>query len=203
MSKPNTSATGGIMLPHPQTPTLVTAPPNLTLTQFIQTLLVGLSNLPAPLVRPDWQVEPPKNPDLPVNWIAFGIVGNEPDANAYQSIDENEVVTLQRQETLEIQISVYGPEALDNISLVRDGLQIPQNSAALRRANMGYVNIEKAHHIPDLINERWVDRWVTKIFLHRYIQRIYPIVTFLSASGITYSNVAGANYQQGWQTEGE
>ena len=203
MSKPNTSATGGIVLPHPQVPTLLPGRPQLTLVQFIQTLLVGLSALPATLVRPSWQLEEPKDPDVTVDWIAFAISNITPDANAYQGIDEENVVTLQRQETLEIALSVYGPAAQDNITLIRDGFQIPQNSAALLKANMGFAHDAPARHVPDYFGGRWIDRYTTEIFLRRYVQREYPILTFLSATGVTYTQTASGNFQQGWQAGGE
>ena len=69
----NNSSTGGFLKPNPQPPALTTVPPKLTLIQFIQTLLVGLSELSSDLVRSEWQLEPPKQPDATVNWLAFGI----------------------------------------------------------------------------------------------------------------------------------
>lgn len=185
----NNSSTGGILLPHPQTPALDTVPANLTLVQFIQTLLVGLSGFSGPLVRPEWQPEEPKQPDINVDWAAFGIGLNSPDANAFQEVN-NGVVNLGRQETLTISLMVYGPNAMNNISLIRDGFEIPQNLASLRKANMGYVDITDARHMPDLINERWFDRYVCDVILHRYIKRTYPILDFVSVSGTVYTQTA-------------
>lgn len=199
----NKSTSGGIILPHPKAPKLETAPPNLTLVQFIQTILVGLSGIPGPFVRPEWQPEEPKQPDIGVDWIAFGIKSNLPDANAYQSIDNEGATTLQRQETLTISLSVYGPQAMDTISLIRDGFQIPQNSSSLKKANMGYVDVTESHHVPDLVNERWIDRYVCDIILHRYIVRNYPILDFISATGTVYSETAATlNYSKTWQVGG-
>lgn len=193
----NNSSTGGIIQPHPQPPTLITNPPGLNLVQFIQTLFTGLSAFPGNLVRPDWQTEMPKQPDINVNWLAFGIGSVTPDANAYTGFDPNGVTYLQRNELLELTISVYGPQAYDNVTLIRDGLQIPQNMAALRAANMGFAYDSPARHIPDLVNERWIDRYVMEIFLRRQIQRFYPIVSFLSASGIVFTQTAeNADFQQ-------
>lgn len=191
----NNSSTGGVLLPHPKVPVLVTAPQNLTLTEFIQTILVGFSGLNGTFVRPEWQSEEPFQPDISVNWVAFGVKTNSPDANAYQSV-QNGIVSLQRQETLTIGIMVYGPNAMDNIALIRDGFEIPQNLASLKAANMGYVDITDAQHIPDLINERWCDRYVCDIVIHRCIQRTYPILDFVSVSGTIYSQTASnPNYQ--------
>src|SRR5262245_35884999 len=113
------------LLPRPKVPVLVTTPPRLTLVDFLQTMLVALSGIPGQLVRPEWQVENPKNPPLETDWLAFGIESNDPDAHSYQNleevqVDENtvaEVFTLARQETLTIRLSMYGPNSGDNISL--------------------------------------------------------------------------------------
>ncbi len=200
----NSSATGGILRPHPQPPTLVTRPAGLTLIQFLQTLLVGLSAFPGTLVRPSWQVSPPKEPDLAVNWLAFGITDIMPDANAYTGPSVDGVSTLARQELIRVTLSVYGPDAMDNITLIRDGFQIPQNMTSLLLANMGFAYDTPAKHLPDFVNERWIDRYVTEIFLRRVVQRTYPILDFASASGITYSQTASdAAFQKSWEVDDE
>lgn len=182
----NNSSTGGPLYPNPQPPTLVTTPPGLTLTQFLQRTIAGISGFPGPLVRPNWQPQPPNEPDLPVNWIAFGIMNMTPDANAYVGFDQNENPFLQRNELLEIDISVYGPLSYDNMALIRDGFQLTQNLAQLKAANMGFAYDQAAMHVPDLVNGRWIDRWRSSIFLRRQIQREYPILNFVSVSGTTY-----------------
>lgn len=194
------SATGGFLQPIPQPPPLNTIPANLTLVQFIQTLLVGLSAFPGPHVRPEWQVEPGQQPDLPVNWLAFGVQSVTPDANAYVGINAENIVQMQRNELLEIALQIYGPAAYDNMALIRDGLQLPQNAASLKAANMGFAFDSPAIHVPDFVNGRWIDRYRMDIFLRRQIQRTYPILTFLSASGTVYTQTAeNSNFQQTWK----
>lgn len=180
----NTSATGGYLVPTSSEP----PPGGLTLEDFIQTVLVGVSGIAGTLVRPKWQIEPPKYPDITVNWIAFAIVTNRPDANASVSMDANDVTLLQRQETLSVQLSFYGPDALEKSSIVRDGFQIQQNLEALRLANMGYNGITDAVRGPDLFNERWVDRYESTLTLVRQVQRAYPILAFASAHGSIHTD---------------
>lgn len=178
-------------------------PKNLSLVQFIQTVMVGVSALPGQLVRPKWQVAPPKNPDLSVNWMAIGVDVAAPDANAYVATYPDGTTNMQRHETLEVSCSIYGPAALETYGLIRDGFQIQSNLEGLRSANMGFVEIAPARHIPDLVNERFIDRYVTSVFLRREIQRVYPILTILSASGVIHTVIGNEEYLLDWKTQNQ
>ena len=128
-------------------------PGNLTQSQFIQTVFAGVSGLPGPLVRPDWQPNPPKQPDGTVDWMGLGIESSTPDANSYVGLDADENFVMQRHEDLEIVCQIYGPNALATARLIRDGFQVPSNIGALRYANMGFVEVKQARRQPDLVNE--------------------------------------------------
>jgi hypothetical protein len=177
----------------------VPIPRGLSLIQFIQTVFVGVSGLPGTLVRPKWQVEPPKQPDLSVNWMALGIAVAAPDANSYVGANAEGATISQRHETLEISLDIYGPDSLETYGLLRDGFQVPTNLEALRTANMGFVEIAPARHIPDLIHERFIDRVVTSVFLRREIQRVYPIPTLLSAHGTIHTVLGNEQYLLDWE----
>lgn len=180
----NTSATGGYLLPA----TTQNLPDGvLTLEQFIQTVIVGISGYDPKLVRPKWQVAPPKQPDIDTDWIAYAISINTGDANAYVEIYSDGAYNLTRQEALEIGLSFYGPNAQENISAFRDGFQIQQNLEAMRAAKIGFTGFGPALHGPDLVNERWVDRYETSLFLVRQVLRGYQILSFASASGTIHT----------------
>lgn len=175
----NTSATGGYLSPTTANP----FPGGLTLTQFIQTVIVGITGLPGVMVRPTWQVAPPIQPDISTNWIAFGIAAAPADANAYVGMDKDGIETLQRNEYLTINCSIYGPDAYENMGNLRDGFQIPQNLAAMTAAKMGFIATGLPNRSPDLVNARWIDRFTMEIQLVRLIQRTYAVLPFVSAQG--------------------
>lgn len=184
---------GGYAHPGPSTSS------GLTLTQFIQTVLVGMSGLDPRLVRPKWQEAPPKQPDLSVNWLAYAIINNTPDANGYSGTMPDNSFVYQRHEELEVGCSFYGPDAMDFASLVRDGFQIQPNLAALQMAKMGFKEVGPARPVPDLINERWINRIEMSVFIRREVVRTYPILTILSASG-TIHGQGSVITSQHWQT---
>jgi hypothetical protein len=108
---------------------------------------------------------------------------------------------LQRMENLEVGCSIYGPNALETYGLINDGLQIPNNREALLAANMGFVEGSPARKIPDLVNERWVNRVQCSFFFRRQIQRVYPILTILSASGTIHTVIGNEEYLLDWETQ--
>lgn len=184
MTYPNNSSTGGYLLPEKQAPTFG----DLNFEQFLQTVFVGVSGLSGDLVRPKWQMDPPKQPDITVNWLAIGLLEDDSDTNAFVGIQPDGSTLLMRMEALTVQCSFYGPNSYDRCKILRDGFQIGQNLEALQRVNMGFVNTDRMVRAPDIINERWVDRWEMNVHLRREILRTYPILTFLSGEGTVVEN---------------
>lgn len=194
------SASGGYLKPagNGSTPPF---PKELTLSQFIQTVLVGVSGVVGSLVRPKWQIQPPQQPDIDVNWIGFGINVLSPDTYGYVGMDANGVTTSQRQEAIEVGLSLYGPDWPDIAGLIVDGFQITQNLEALRSVNMGFVETTPPRQVPDLVNERWVPRGEMSVILRRQITRTYPIVSIVSASGSVNTVLGNEDYLLDWSTE--
>jgi hypothetical protein len=186
MTMPN-SATGGYLQPASSAP----FPGNLTFEQFIQQVFVGISGLPGDLVRDKWQPNPPKQPDLYINWLAIGIQEEGADTFAYNSVDQNGNNQFMRMEAITVQCSFYGPDALKYGRLVRDGFQIGQNRETLQAAKMDFVSTSTMTRAPDLVNERWINRWEMSVFLRAEVLRVYPILDFVSAEGTLYAQGSG------------
>lgn len=195
----NNSSTGGYLLPTSTTP----LPGGLTLTQFIQSVLVGISGLNGTFVRPRWQESPPKQPDITVDWLAFGISFGAPNTNSYVDMDESGNTISQRQQDLKIQCAFYGPDSMDYANIVSDGFQIQQNLEAMSAANMGYASTGEIFQVPDLINERWFTRVEMEVILRREIQRVYPVLSFVSAKGTINTILKTGEYTRNWQTPEE
>ncbi len=176
-------------------------PVGLSLTQFLQTVVVGISMIPGPLVRPKWQPEPPKQPDISVNWIAMGIEVDGRDYNAYVAYKANNEVDFQRNEDLSVSLSIYGPDAIDTYGLLSDGFQIDENRFAMFRNGVGYTDMSPGRRVPDLVNQRWVDRIETTVFLKRKVRRTYSVQTLVSASGTIYVPDVTPDYQLAWQVQ--
>ncbi len=190
----NTSATGGYLVALASSG----LPGGLTLNQFLQTVLVGISGLPGSFVRPNWQEKPPSNPDLSVNWLAFGVILEAPDYSAYVGQNDDGSQMMSRQEGVQIKCTFYGPLAMTYARIVRNGFQLSQNLEALRAAKMGFVNTDAPIHVPELVNERFIDRIEMAVHLRRQEIETYPVLNVLSAEG-TIHTIDG-EFNIPWQT---
>lgn len=175
-------------------------PRGLTLPDFLQTVLTGISGLDGHLVRLKAQIDPPKSPQHSTNWLSFEINTSNADVNPYTSIDTSGNTVFQRHETLTLQCSFFGPEALTISDLVHDGFTIQQNRYWLTQAKMAFVEMGQAMRMPDLVNERFLNRYERSITLRRQIMRLYPIPVITSATGQIHTVVGNEDYLTQWAT---
>ena len=199
MITPATSATGGYLLPSGSTTGSV-FPKKLTLQEFLQTILVGISGIQGDLVRPKEQINPPKMPDILTNWIAFHVNESVPDANAYNGLNSAGQSQSQRQERLELALSIYGPDSFEISRVVRDGLWVQQNLELMRAYGMGLVEVSRIIHMPELINERWFQRFDMSVFLNMETLRTYRVLPLESANGIIATNTTPETIKP-WQVQ--
>jgi hypothetical protein len=162
------------------------------LQRFIQQWIVGVSGLPANMVRPRWQIEPPNIPTEGNVWIAFGIGNTRTDAYPYVEHDPtlndgSGGDRLQRHEDFDVLCSAYdlGSTGMADatLSLFRDGTAIPQNRELLRANDLMLVEVGDMISVPTLLMQRWNYRVDMSVRLRRQIIREYPVYSILSASG--------------------
>jgi hypothetical protein len=172
----NTSATGGYL-----SPTNTALPGDLTLTQYLQNVIVGITGMVSTAVRPKWQAEPPKQfPNPTDNWCAFAVMITNPDANLYVE-EVNDESRTQRHEDLSVICSFYGSLSNENAGILRDGFSISQNRDALSIAGIGFTGTSGATFVPEFINNRWFPRTDITVMLKRRVDRTYSILPFIEA----------------------
>lgn len=180
---PNTSATGGYLLP-------TTNPSEgVELRRFLHSVLAGVSGLAPELVRPAWQQNPPPVPSIGTDWMAYGIAARRTDANAWQQEQpDGEAGHLRRHEELDVNCTFYGDNCLALAATVRDGLEVAQNREQLYLAGMAFVDAGDVTHAPEVVNEQWYDRCDMTVTLRREVRRVYPILHFVKAEGTLNDN---------------
>lgn len=177
---PNTSATGG-----PLVPTATTPVEDDPFEDLLGNTISGLTAIERLNVRPRWQPKPPAMPPDNVSWCAFGITELDGDWSASQRhISDGDGRTEQtRHETLTILASFYGPAGYSKASQLRDGLWLKQNWAALNQAGVALLECSRARTASDLVNTRFIRRIDLEMRFRRAITRSYPILNLLSAQG--------------------
>jgi hypothetical protein len=68
-------------------------------------------------------------------------------------------------------------------SLLRDGLQIPQNREVLTLGNMNLVKTGEILAVPVVVKTRWLGRVDMEVILRRRIARTWSVLNILSAQG--------------------
>lgn len=174
---PNTSSSGGVLLPAPPNP-----PDDTALDAIFQSLVTNVTGLPSDMVRPRWQPTTPKQPEPSINWCAIGIISAAPDDGPWISYDPaHNVGPLFRHEQLEVLSSFYGPNSKTFAALLRDGLSVPQNCEVLLASLIRFVSSDVIRAAPEFINQQWVKRQDMMLTFRRKIERTYLINSLLIA----------------------
>lgn len=185
---PNTSASGGFLLPS-ATPAPLEGQ---DLNRFIQQWVVGITGLDGDMVRPRFQSEPPNIPDEGQVWAAIGIMDQPSDtypAVIHHGGDDLDggYDELQRHEDLHLLCSFYdlgtNGQAQTYAKLLRDGIAIPQNREVLTRNDFGYVSVGQVLPVPSLLKVRWLYRVDLGVVLRREVKRVYAVENIASANG--------------------
>lgn len=104
--------------------------------------------------------------------------------------DQPDYNVITRHETFEVLCSIYGPNADDISSLIREGLSVPQNRENLALGGMGLVSCGQVTPAPTLTNTQWQYKLDMVITFKRSITRTYPIRDILSATGELVTDIS-------------
>jgi len=186
---PNTSATGGSLLPDPSG---VAPLEGQDLYRFFQQLFSNVTGLDGTLIRPAWQGEPPTLPDAATAWMALGITRRPSDKfpPVYHDGAANGGLgksTLMRQEILTILSSTYdlgvNGQADYYSALLRDAFAIGQNREPLQLNSIGFVESGDLITVPALVKQRWMYRVDCELSFRRLVLRDYAVLNIVSAGG--------------------
>lgn len=195
---PNTSSTGGYLLPTADPAPLEGA----ALNAFLQGWIVGITGLDGTLVRPRWQAEPPNVPASGEAWAAIGtqtrpadefpLVIHNPAGNGGAGQDE-----LHQHEDIDILVSFYdlgtNGQADALAAILRQGLAIDQNLEPLTLQGMGLIGVSPATPLPTIFKTRWNYRVDITVSIKREIIRIYQVNNVeLFVATLEVENAGGA-----------
>ncbi|WP_287497792.1 hypothetical protein [Pandoraea sp. CB10b_02] len=177
------SSTGGYLAPA------VDAPPaeDDALEDLVHDLIAGVTALPGDLVRPRWQPTVPEQPEPSVDWCAFGVQEQKPDAGPAIQHDGtgDGHDTYIRHQDIDVLCTFYGPRAKGYAQRLADGLAIPQNREQLQLQDMAFVGVGAIRAVPDFVNQQWVRRYDMTVTLRRKITRTYSVLNLKSATVAT------------------
>lgn len=169
---------------------------DVSLAQFLQQLVVGLTAMPGTMVFPRWQPNPPNQPDATKDWAAIGCMKRTRDvfAAVVHSTDPNNFFdatdTVVRNQILEILCSFYGPDAEANSELFAMALSLAQNREALQLNGFGLVEVADSLIVPALIKEQWIMGIDVSFRLRRQQAYQYPVPNLKGAKGTIHGGGA-------------
>lgn len=218
MPTPNTSATGGYLVPVVQNLLFnqggfgqlgfgIVAQYGAELDAIFQTMAWTMTGLDPTLVRPRWQPTVPIQPEAGTDWCSIGVTGIQEDDNPAltevpNAAGDGYVTMFVRHESISVLASFYGPSGQRFAAFCRDGLKIPQNNDMLKQFNMGLIGVDRMRSAPDLVNQQWVRRYDLPFSIKRQVVRTYEILDIVSAQIQFSTGPAPVGYNEGGYNEG-
>ena len=191
----NDSSSGGALLGAISQPNQN----DLQLQNFLHDWLVGITGLAPINVVPKWQPEAPNIGAITTDWLAFGITDKKTEGYPYIHHVNSSVTfpngydELIRHEVFRLSCSIYGPNADNTSTILREGIYVPQNNEALWLNGMGLVHNTDIITMPELFKDRWVYKNILSITIRRNITIQYAIENILTASGTIYTDYIQKN----------
>lgn len=160
------------------------------LADALQRMVVGVTGLPEPMVRPRFQPDPPDMPENDQNWCAISVSEMDPpagNAEQYQdgAADEGQGQTIERgYETMTVLASFYGPNAMRYATRLRDGLLIGQNRDAMQSdGDLSLLWFGTIRNVSDYQNTTFRNRFDFPIMLRHRFERTYNVRNIVEIEG--------------------
>lgn len=150
----NTSATGGYLIP-------ASGMTRRELEELLRNVFSGCTGIRKLLIRPKWQVEPDNVPPRKDTWISFAVTTREsPRAQVLhlETEDGEGVSRVMTHETLDVIVSVFGPDAEDTALRLKAALQVGQNREELLKRSVAFVRAGNVATMPELVSMGWRPR---------------------------------------------
>ena len=152
-------------------------------TDTIRQWVAALSGLALDHVRRRWVPKPGTRPGIGENWVAVGIEEIETHGSPEQFARKGEIerpesgdVVRVSHQTLACAASFYGPDAAGIADTFREAAQLDQNVRWLASKGLKVQSVDgEATHVPDFLNEQWVDRYDVRFRIGRAVRRVFGV----------------------------
>jgi hypothetical protein len=178
------SSEAGYLQPTPPLPP-GQVPTGQPLEDYLQQFIAGVAHMDGTLVRPRWQPEPANLPDWGTDWCSVGLVRVQP-IGVYAWVEHHPLdhqgdgaSEMQRHEEFEVLCSFYGPHASSYADNLQSGLSVWQNWSALKLVGLAYIECKDPVIAPELLRERWWNRYDITVTMRRIVRRTYPVLNIL------------------------
>jgi hypothetical protein len=130
-----------------------------------------------------YQPNPPTIPSFGTDWIAVDIKEVDTNGLSYQTL-KGDILTLQGDLVLNVSLAIYGANSFSVGMLIKAGMELTQNSEILRKYNIAFGEYGRLLRVPELHNQRWLERYNLDFTLNYLAVNDTSITTITSVKDI-------------------
>ncbi len=145
---------------------------------MLHDFFVGVVGLPGNMVRPKWEENPAGLPPPKADWCAFGILdeGGDTIGGERHCGEDGGHNIASVHEPFTVLVSFYGRNSRANAKKLRLGLAVAQNREYLYKREIAFVEAGASIHVPEIVGERWNNRWDIQLTFRRRVSAKYPVL---------------------------
>lgn len=152
-------------------------------TDALRRFVSELTGIPLTLVRKRWLPQGGTHPAMDADWCSVGIETVRswatPESYRVRGDLEKPATGYDKKVThqsLGVSVWFHGPNSHVYADTLREGAYLSQNNDALKAAGLTVQGVaDEIRHLPDFINEQWVDRYEVNLTVGRAVVRTYGI----------------------------